>query len=296
MPFDLDALATIEPAALRRLLPEWVVAHVSCDEAAAGRLRSSVGAALAPASDAELRELVDRFADAGREYRLYPAVPLARAITRAFMGVLAEGSRVVGAEHLERFLADAAARRIIVCNHVSYTDTQVTDVLLAAHGFADAANRMVAIAGPKVYTEAWRRMAAIGLNTRKTAQSSAVASEQGALSARELAAIALEALADVERLSAEGYIVLLYPEGTRSRTGELQPFLRAAARYLAMDGARVLPMHQSGCQRMFPIGSEVMFPTPVTLSLGPAFTAAEYPGKVGALEEARRRLDALAAG
>jgi 1-acyl-sn-glycerol-3-phosphate acyltransferase len=111
-----------------------------------------------------------------------------------------------------------------------------------------------------------------------------------------LAAIAFQALADVQRLAAEGYIVLLYPEGTRSRTGELQPFLRAAARYLAMDGARVLPTAQVGCDRMFPIGSAVMFPTPVTLSFGPAFTAADYPGKTGALEEVWRRVGGLLRG
>ena len=133
------------------------------------------------------------------------------------------------------------------------------------------ADRLIAIAGPKVYTDAWRRLAAISLNTRKTAQSSAVATEQEALDARALATVAFETMEDCARLMDDGSIILLYPEGTRSRTGRLQPFLRAAGRYLRIEGLRVLPMAQSGTDRIYPIDDPLMHPATVSLAFGEPF-------------------------
>ncbi|MFN7147620.1 MAG: lysophospholipid acyltransferase family protein, partial [Myxococcota bacterium] len=222
--------------------------------------------------------------------RLYPAVPFARDMTRLYMRALTPTWRVVGADRLDAWAEGGPARRMIVCNHLSYTDTQLTDSILCLEGRAALADRLVAIAGPKVYTDAWRRLAAISLNTRKTAQSSAVATEQGALGPRELAAIAFETLEDCARLMDEGYVVLLYPEGTRSRTGRMQPFLRAAGRYLQIPGLRVLPMVQTGSEKVFPIDDPLMYPNEVRIAFGDAFLAADHPGKHGALAEAHRRM------
>lgn len=245
------------------------------------------------ASDADLAALLADFVVAGDEYRLHVANRLARTLTRTFMAPLTPTWTLDGEDHLRRFLDEGPRRRMIVCNHLSYTDTQLTDSLLALAGRADLADRLVAVAGPKVYTDAWRRMAAIALNTRKTAQSSAVATEQGALSPRELAAVALDTLRDCERLMDEGYVVLLYPEGTRSRSGRLQPFLRAAGRYLQLPDMQVLPMGQTGSEKVFPIGDKTMHRAHVRLAFGPPFDPAGYPGKTGALAEAWTRIQAL---
>jgi 1-acyl-sn-glycerol-3-phosphate acyltransferase len=156
-----------------------------------------------------------------------------------------------------------------VCNHLSYVDTQVTDTVLARAGHRELADRLVAVAGPKVYTDAWRRLAALGLNTRKTVQSAAVATEQDALPPRELAAIARDTLTECESLMDRGYVVLLYPEGTRSRDGRLQPFLRAVGRYLSTEGVRVLPLAQTGTEAVFPRDATQMRPRPVRLAFGP---------------------------
>ena len=136
-------------------------------------------------------------------------------------------------------------------------------------------------------------MASVSLNTRKTAQSSAVATEQDTLSPRELAMVAFDTLRDCERLMDEGYIVLLYPEGTRSRTRELQPFLRASHRYLNLPDVQVLPLAQTGTERMFPVDCPHMYITPVTLRFGEAFATADHPGRTAAIEETWRRLAAL---
>lgn len=293
MDMTIEEMAQLPLSLVRSVLPEWVVSHIAGEEALRAAMRAELRGRVDAATDDEMAAMQATFVSAGDAYQLYPASPFAQDITRRFMGYLTAPGEIVGREHLDRFLNEGPPRRMLVCNHLSYTDTQVTDVVLANHGLGAVADRLVAIAGPKVYTEPWRRMAAIALNTRKTAQSSAVASEQDAVGPRELAAIARETIADCERLMDEGWIVLLYPEGTRSRNGRLQSFLRASARYLALPDLQVLPVAQTGTSAVYPIGSTVMFPGPVRLAFGPAYAAADYPGKSASLVECHSRIAAL---
>lgn len=289
----IEELSQAPVALIREVLPPWVATHISAPPEILGPMEAQLRAHLAAASDAAIEQLLAEFRDAGAEYRLYPANPVGRTLTRTFMHALTPTWTLDGRDHLERFLTTGPSRRMIVCNHLSYTDTQITDSIFVLAGRGDVADRLVAVAGPKVYTDPWRRMAAISLNTRKTAQSSAVATEQAALSPRELAMVAFETLADCERLMDQGYIVLLYPEGTRSRTGRLGPFLRAASRYLALPGVQVLPMVQTGTESIYPIDSKVMYVAPVRVAFGEAFEPAAYPGKTGPLTEAHTRMEAL---
>lgn len=287
---SIEQIAALPVSTLRGVLPAWVASHAVTTPEENATLRAALQARLDVAPDAELETLLATFATAGDEYRLYPAVPFARDMTRLYMRALTPTWRVDGRERLDAWAEGGPARRMIVCNHLSYTDTQLTDSILCLEGRSALADRLVAVAGPKVYTDAWRRLAAISLNTRKTAQSSAVATEQGALGPRELAAIAFDTLEDCARLMDEGYIVLLYPEGTRSRTGRMQPFLRAAGRYLQIPGLRVLPMVQTGSEKVFPIDDPLMYANEVRIAFGEMFAAADYPGKHGALAEAHRRM------
>lgn len=284
MDLSIRTLATLPAATIRSALPAWVAGHLHVSAAEQATLAATLAGLMASATDDDIHTLQGAFERAGEGWRLHPADPIARRVTRAYMSAVVQPWRLEGERLLHAFLGSASQRRMIVCNHLSYTDTQVSDAVLALAGHPGVADRLVAIAGPKVYTEAWRRMAAIALNTRKTAQSSVVASEQAALTPRELAAIALETLADCQRLMDEGYIVLLYPEGTRSRDGRLQPFLRAAARYLAIPGLEVLPLAQTGGEAIFPVDATLMQRAAVSLRFGAAQTPSSFPGKWGGLE------------
>ncbi len=292
MRLSIDDIGRLSPEVLRAAVPAWISTYVDTDAERRGRVADAVRAALEPIDLRDVAGLLANFVSAGSEYRLHEADPVARVIGRTYMDSILDPSVVEGLEHARAFDA-AGGRRVVVCNHLSYCDTQVTDAMLVRVGAADLAGRLVAVAGPKVYTDPFRRLAALGLNTRKTAQSSAVATEQDSLSPRELAAIALQTLADCERLMDDGWVVLLYPEGTRSRTGRLGPFLRAAGRYLTIPGVRVLPLAQSGSDRVFPPGEPLMRCGAVHLRFGPAFDAGDHPGKLAALLEARGRVAAL---
>lgn len=293
MDLSFDQISGLPSDIVRAALPEWIAAHVTAEPAVLDTMKAELRARIAAAPEAEMDAMRQAFLHAGEDYRLYRASPFARDVTRIFMHHLPAPGEIVGREHLDRFLGEGPRRRLVICNHLSYTDTQLTDCLLVDHGLGAVADRLVAIAGPKVYTDPWRRMAAIALNTRKTAQSSAVATEQDTLSARELVVVARDTIADCERLMDEGWLILLYPEGTRSRSGRLQPFLRASARYTTMADVQILPMVQTGSDRVYPIGSEQMFRAPVRLAFGEPFVAAEHPGKTNALTEAWRRLAGL---
>lgn len=293
MSLSIAEIAALPVPLLRQGLAPWVASHVVTPPDAVAALQSALQARLDGTSDDALATMLATFAAAGEEWRLYRADPFARDMTRLYMAALTPTWRVEGLDRLDAWLASGPARRMIVCNHLSYTDTQLTDSLLALERHSAVADRLVAIAGPKVYTDAWRRLAAISLNTRKTVQSNAVATEQGSLSPRELATIALDTLRDCERMMDDGYIVLLYPEGTRSRTGRMQPFLRAAGRYLQIPGLSVLPMAQTGSERIFPIDDPMMHPGPVRIAFGSPFVGEDYPGKHGALAEAHARIGAL---
>ena len=262
MDLDFQQLASLEPALAREVLPGFLGAYVDPDCGAAAAFEEAVRGAVAETSDDELRELLDRFATAGSEYRLYPVSSAARRISRACMGVMTTETEVLGLEHLR---AATAGPCLILCNHLSYVDTQLTDLLLTQAGAADIADRLVTVAGPKVYEAPFRRIAAICLNTIKTAQSSHVSHNEAILSPREVGRIALETVRQATELMIEGRPVLLYGEGSRSRTGRLGPFLRGVSKYAAASDLAVLPAAISGTDRVFPIDSLTMHPAAVSL-------------------------------
>ena len=286
---ELDALPL---PVVRTILPGLVATHVA-DETVRLTVEAELLAFMTSVTDSDLATLRETFFSAGDAWRLHPADPTARKLTRLYMKSLVTSQHILHPEHLERFLAEGPRRRFFICNHLSYTDTQVTDRALVTGGYSDLADRIVAIAGPKVYTDPWRRLAAIPLNTRKTPHSNVVATEQAALSPREIAAVAFAAIDDCVQLADRGFIPLLYPEGARSRSGRLRPFLRASARYLAQPDVQVLPFAQTGTEFVFPIGATTMNPSPVTIAFAEPFNAADFPGKTGPIQEAHRRLAAI---
>ncbi len=292
MQITFEELNALPLAVVRKILPGWVAAHVT-DETVRLRLQGELEALLGAVPEPDLVALRSTFMVAGDAWRFHPADPIARALTRLYMNELVTTQAFEHPERLRRFLDSGPPRRIIIGNHLSYTDTQVTDRAFVTAGFPAAADRLVAIAGPKVYTDPWRRLAAISLHTRKTPQSNVVATEQDALSPRELAVVAFAAIDECVSLTDQGYIPLLYPEGARSRSGHVRPFLRASARYLQQPDMQILAMAQTGTEHIFPIGEAVMTPGPVRIAFAEPFCAADYPGKTGPIIEAHRRLAAM---
>jgi 1-acyl-sn-glycerol-3-phosphate acyltransferase len=203
-------------------------------------------------------------ADYGWDY--YPRDPLAQRIHHLLADrFLGPGSELRNAHHLTQ-VGDAPT--VIVTNHVSYADANVVEVLLQRSGGARLANRLTALAGPKVFTSRERRFSSLCFGTVKVPQSAEVASGEAVLNGREMARAARRSIdVALERLRA-GDALVLFGEGTRSRTGEMRSMLAGTARYLEVPGTWVLPAGLTGSEALFPVEVSKLRPARVVLQLG----------------------------
>ena len=216
-------------------------------------------------------------ADNGWDY--YPRDPLAQRIHHLLADrFLGDGSGLRGGHHLSRL---AGAPVVVVANHLSYSDANVIEVLLQRAGGADLANRLTALAGPKVFTSRERRFSSLCFGTVKVPQSAGVASGEAVLNEREVARAARRAIDVARGRLRDGDALLLFAEGTRSRTGAMQPMLAGAARYLDVPGTWVLPAGLTGPEQLFPVETSSLRAAPVVLQLGPPIRAEALLARAG---------------
>lgn len=90
---------------------------------------------------------------------------------------------------------------------------------------------------------------------------------------------------------AQGKTVLVFPEGTRSTNGCVQPFKRLFAQLALAHGVDILPIYLRGTFEVLPKGAALPRPGRVGASIGPALRVADLlrlVGDVGLSEQARR--------
>ncbi len=208
-------------------------------------------------------------ADDGWAY--YPPDPLARRIHHLLAGrFLSADSRVAGTCHLAGVQTAPLA---IFANHLSYADANVIEIMLRRAEGAAIAERLTAIAGPKVFTSRQRRFSSLCFGTIKVPQSTEVSSEDAVLNLRDVARAARCAIDVASARLRAADALLLFGEGTRSRTGGMQPMLAGVARYLGVPGTWVLPVGLTGSETLFPVGDPTIRPAQVTMQIGPPLRA-----------------------
>jgi 1-acyl-sn-glycerol-3-phosphate acyltransferase len=195
----------------------------------------------------------------------YPPDPLARRIHHMLADRFLEAdSTASGVDHLE---AVAGQPLVMVSNHLSYADANVIEVLLHRAGRSEA-GRLTALAGPKVFSSRERRFSSLCFGTLKVPQSAEVASGEAVLAPRDVARAARRAIEIARTRLAEGDVLLLFGEGTRSRTGQMQPMLPAAARYAESPGTQIVPAALTGSEHLFPVDDPTLHCASVTLHIG----------------------------
>src|SRR5688572_16665348 len=212
-----------------------------------------------------LAQLGERLAKSGSDWGFNPRDPLARRIHHVLAEqILQPDSTLVGIEH-----AHAVQGRPVVmfANHLSYSDANVLEVLLTRSRL-ELAERLTVVAGPKVYSNPKRRFSSLCFNTIKTPQSSARSSEDAVMNLREVARAARLSIDMAHERLRLGEALLVFGEGTRSRTHELQPMLAGASRYLDLPGTAVIPVGIVGSEEMYPIGDDTLYPVRIVVSLG----------------------------
>jgi len=70
--------------------------------------------------------------------------------------------------------------------------------------------------------------------------------------------------------------LVIYPEGTRSTTGELQPFKRGLAIVSVELGIPILPAYIDGTHKAFPKGRNTMKPVKLSIDIGKPIYPEEF--------------------
>ena len=251
------------------------------DDATMERVRTRLEAELDAAGPAALAELNARFAAAGSEWTYYAPDPLARHVHHVLATMMLDaGSTVTGVDHLEA-VRDRPA--VLVANHLSYADANLLEILLHSQpgAGAEAAERLTVVAGPKVYSSLKRRFSSLCFGTIKTPQSTTRSSEDAVMHPREVARVARQCIEIALDRLRRGEVLLVFAEGTRSRSCGMQPTLAGVARYLEWPGTQVLPVGLTGTELMFPIGEEALHDVPIVARIGPPIDAADLRARTG---------------
>lgn len=235
------------------------------DLLALAEIRAALDREIDDAGPASLVALRDRLTlDAGWTY--YPPDPLARRIHLLLAARFVQpDSQVAGLEHLHIIAGQPV---IILSNHLSYADANVLHVMLHRVGCDDLADRLTAMAGPKIFTVRERRFSSLCFGTIKVPQSRDVSSEEAVQDARDVARSARRAIEIAAERVSNGDALVLFGEGTRSRSAQMQRMLAGVARYLDVPGAWVLPVGLTGSELLFPIGDVTVRPARVDVTIG----------------------------
>jgi 1-acyl-sn-glycerol-3-phosphate acyltransferase len=228
-------------------------------------IRGALEREIDDAGPAALVELKARLAaDDGWTY--YPPDPLARRIHHVLAArLLQPDSQLIGIEH-----AHAVAGRpvVILANHLSYADANLLEILLQRSGGAALADRLTAMAGPKVFTNRTRRFSSLCFGTIKVPQNADVSSGEAVMATRDLARAARIAIDVAHERLRNGDALVIFGEGTRSRSSGMQSLLIGVARYFNEPGTWILPVGIIGTETLFPVGDETLHPVRVIVRVG----------------------------
>jgi 1-acyl-sn-glycerol-3-phosphate acyltransferase len=243
------------------------------DEPTLERMRVLLEGELDAAGSAALGALNERFAAAGSDWTYYPPDPLARRVHHVLAeSILDEKSTVMGLHHLEAVRGQPV---VLIANHLSYADANLLEILLHRAGGTRDADRLTVVAGPKVYSSLKRRFSSLCFGTIRTPQSTALSSEDAVMHPREVARVARQCIEIALDRVRRGEALLVFAEGTRSRSFGMQQTLAGVARYLEWPGTQVLPVGLTGTELMFPIGEDALHDVPIVARIGPAIDAAD---------------------
>ena len=104
---------------------------------------------------------------------------------------------------------------------------------------------------------------------------------------RRNAKAAMESLKEVERQLVGGVSTVIFPEGTRSKDGEVGRFKRGAFQIAWDLGLPVIPLSLSGCFDVLPKGKPFVHRHPVHMHIGKAIDLKKHADSNEAIEAVR---------
>ena len=183
-----------------------------------------------------------------------PAIVAREATARTvgpILGWFIRGPKVVGCEHLE----DLDEPVIICPTHASHFDFSALRLALGPRH-----RRRLAPAVAADYFQSSRRRWLF-------------AAWLGAFPFNRSGRGGAQSFVAAEALLREGWSVLIFPEGTRSRTGQIGPFLPGAGLLAVRTGRPVLPVRIVGIHAVLPPGARRPHRAAVEVRFGPVLHA-----------------------
>lgn len=272
----VEQVAAYTVDTLRERLPAWLAQHVHDSEDLRQDVQAGLRSAIAQCTEADLALTLANYRAVGQRVRFQPFDPAAQFMARAYLQEVPTQTVLFGADYLDDALEDGPC--LLVCNSLSYSDAQHIDLLLFLYGHEDVADRLVYVVPPKIYDNPYRRMAALSFNTLPMSR----------VGGPDTPTNPAELLLKASELMNNGFGVLLFAEGGRSRTGRLRSFLRLAT-LACQPGTSVIPMALTGTDVAFPMHEHQLIPAAVTMSVGDPLSVDEL-GPEGALTAAWRQV------
>jgi 1-acyl-sn-glycerol-3-phosphate acyltransferase len=104
---------------------------------------------------------------------------------------------------------------------------------------------------------------------------------------------AIRSIADAARQIREGKNVVIFPEGTRSRTGQLLPFKKGGFALAIEAGVPIVPMATVGGFKVLPSGSLRLRTGRYAILVGEPVYPADHPDRESLAQAVRSRVEAL---
>jgi 1-acyl-sn-glycerol-3-phosphate acyltransferase len=104
--------------------------------------------------------------------------------------------------------------------------------------------------------------------TIRVPQSASRSSEDAVMRPRDVAVAARRAIQIAHERLRLGEVLLVFGEGSRSRTASMHPFLPGVARYLDLSDVVVVPLALEGTEGLFPLDEGGLTSVPIAMRVG----------------------------
>lgn len=252
-------------ADLARLVPSWLGMFIAKPWRSTNVAR--VSALVSTWTDDDWAQIRHLATGDFRVPKVFEAVQPCRQLSRTYCRDIFGDPHVEGVEWLK--IAHSRGPTLILCNHLSYSDANAVDALLAWSGFEALANRLTVAVGPKVFEAPFRLLASSCMHILPVPQPAGVSDREKLRDLAQWANASMQAAHDAMKNGSIGFV---FPEGSRSRTQKLQSFPRGMRRWLRFEGLQVVPAALWGTELVMPVGKEMeLEPHPVRLKFAPPF-------------------------
>ena len=261
----MEKLMSEEKMLLYKILEGW-------EDALPAELVPVVKNFVDSAPDSDIAEFLKKYEAAGADWGYSEGSKFVRDIMKMVLGMMLKFD-IKGTENLDsalKLLAEGKADRLVfIANHVSYADANIFATAFDKD-FTDAGlgGKLAVIAGPKVFSHPVRKFASMHFDSLLIAQSQTVATMPVAYPIRVIARAAAMVAEDIK---AKVKMFLVFPEGKRSRDGNMDHFLAGVYRMIDTgDNVLVQPVSILGGEKMLPISQGKLHPADVRINVGKA--------------------------